>query len=77
MNLNALLEAAASAAAGMECGSGGWIRHLLARLPRRTRDPAVAGGVTPNRIGALQDRVREDAAVSAVTEGGAVVLQGP
>lgn len=42
----------------VKCGSGGWIRHLLARLPRRTRDPAVAGSVTPNRNGALQDRVR-------------------
>ena len=38
--------------------SGGWIRDLLARLPRRTRDPALAGSVTPNRIGALQDRAR-------------------
>ena len=55
--------------------SGGWIRDLLARLPRRTRDPALAGSVTPNRIGALQDRVR-GAAVSAVPEGGAVILQG-
>ncbi len=36
VNLSALLEAAASAAGFMECGSGGLIRHLLARLPRRS-----------------------------------------